>query len=82
MAQGDTGGIRFDTDLGTLRRLTEESRQNPELLASLERDPKAFLGEYGVIVDDATAEAIRSNLGSRRSIPDTLASVTSVHIDL
>jgi hypothetical protein len=71
--------VHFEGDADRLRTMGEQVMANPGLLDDLADNPKSFLGQFGVDIDDETARAIQTQT-QREKRPSLPAG--SVHVDL
>jgi hypothetical protein len=71
--------VHFGGDADRLRTMGKQVRANPGILDDLASNPKSFLGQFGLDIDDETARAIQMQTQRERrpSLP-----AGSVHVDL
>jgi hypothetical protein len=71
--------VHFEGDTDRLRTMGEQVMANPGMLDDLASNPKSFLGQFGLDIDDATARAIQmqTQREKRPSLP-----AGTIHVDL
>jgi hypothetical protein len=71
--------VHFEGDTDHLRTMGEQVMANPGMLDDLASNPKSFLGQFGLDIDDATARAIQmqTQREKRPSLP-----AGTIHVDL
>jgi hypothetical protein len=71
--------MRITADLAKAKQAAAKLKASPPSVAEIEKDPKHFLQQLGVDVDDHTASIIKNRLAKRPQQAPTPASI--VHID-
>jgi hypothetical protein len=71
--------VHFGGDTDRLRTMGEQVMANPGMLDDLANNPKSFLRQFGLDIDDETARAIQMQT-QREKQPSLPAG--SVHVDL
>jgi hypothetical protein len=71
--------VHFGGDTDRLRTMGEQVISNPGMLDDLANNPKSFLSQFGLDIDDETARAIQMQT-QREKQPSLPAG--SVHVDL
>lgn len=71
--------VHFGGDTDRLRTMGKQVMANPGILDDLASNPKSFLGQFGLAIDDETARAIQMQTQRERrpSLP-----AGSIHVDL
>jgi len=71
--------VHFEGNTDRLRTMGEQVMANPGILDDLVNNPKSFMGQFGLDIDDETARAIQlqTQREKRPSLP-----AGSVHVDL
>jgi hypothetical protein len=71
--------VHFEGDTDRMRTMGEQLMANPTMLDALVKNPKTFLDQFGLEIDNETARAIQlqTEREKRPSLP-----ASAVHIDL
>ena len=71
--------VQFEGDSDRLRTMGQQLMANPRMLDGLADNPKTFLDQFGLDVDDETARAIKLQTQRERrpSLP-----ASAIHIDV